>query len=509
MGLPLNAAPEAEPAKQTATTRFEFFRDRTQKLAIDEVRSATPWQRFQTPSMNFKFTSDIIWLRGKMDDPVFAPGRILTLPSKVLDSAVLFYPDGKGGYEEYKTGDTVPKRFWAVPESLDLAFRIPGNKPMRDLYFYIRIQSVSQISIPIYSLSESQFLHELLLEAAINWLILGLCAVMFLIALLQFWVFRLPEFLLYAGYVFCQTMWLNGNHGNAFHYFWPESIWWQSRANLFFVALAIPFSFQFARVFLGTRKHTPIIDKIFLIFSLASAVCAIGVLVTTTNRFFAGVSSVIYLIAVPLFLIAGIRIYFKVGRQVLFFVLSWSIFFAVGYPFAAYLAGIISYSPVVKYGLVFALPVDLFFLLFNLFQKYRDLMEERSEILLPKKDGGLYAKSKLETIDIPRKLAELEAFMQNEKPYLDDGFNLQKAADHLSLSRQQLSELINAHKKQGFTLYTNNFRVAEAKALLLKDPKRTVLDIAFDTGFGSKNAFNREFKRITGETPQDFRSRLA
>lgn len=511
-GLPLGALADREPAKQTATTRFEFFRDGTQKLALNEVRSVTAWQRFQTPSMNFKFTSDIIWLRGKLDDPVFAPGRILTLPSKVLDSAVLFYPDGKGGYEEYKTGDTVPKRFWAVPESLDLAFRIPGNKPMRDLYFYIRIQSVSQISIPIYSLSESQFLHELLLEAAINWLILGLCAVMFLIALLQFWVFRLPEFLLYAGYVFCQTMWLNGNHGNAFHYFWPESIWWQSRANLFFVALAIPFSFQFARVFLGTRKNTPVIDKIFLFFSLVSGVCAIGVLVTTTNRFFAGISSVIYLIAVPLFLVAGIRIYFKVGRQVLFFVMSWSIFFVVGYPFAAYLAGILSYSPIIKYGLVFALPVDLFFLLFNLFQKYRDLIEERAENLRgsahrPSKEGAQYFRSKLEAVNIAEKLAELETFMLNEKPYHDDAFSLQKAAERLGLSRHQLSELVNAYRKQSFTHYTNMYRVEEAKSLLVQDPTRTVLDIAFETGFGSKNAFNREFKRIAGEAPQEYRLR--
>lgn len=510
-GLSLSALPEAAPAKQIATARFEFFRDRTQNLGIEGVRSATAWQRFEKPSMNFKFTDDIIWLRGKTGDPVFAPGRILTLPSKVLDSVILFYPDGKNSYEESKTGDTIPKRLWALPEALDPALRIPGNKPTPDSYFYIRIQSVSRISFPIYSLSDSEFLHEILLEAAINWLILGLCTVMFLIALFQFWVFRLPEFLLYAGYVFCQTMWLNVNHGNAFHFLWPEAIWWQSRANLFFVALAIPLSFQFTRIFLGTRRHTPVIDKIFLFFSLVSSVCAVGVLLTTTNRFFAGVNSVIYLIAIPLFLIAGIRIYLKVGRQVLFFVMSWSIFFIVGYPFAAYLAGILSYSAVIKYALVFALPVDLFFLLFNLFQKYRDLIEERSE----KRRAGeghngssspRYFKSKLDGVNISQKLAELEAYMQMEKPYHDDAFNLQKAAERLSLSRHQLSELLNVHKQQSFANYTNSYRVNEAKSLLLKDPNRTVLDIAFETGFGSKNAFNREFKRLAGETPQEYRS---
>jgi len=511
LSLPIFAVAEAEIPKANVTPLFEFVRDPTHGNALAAIAQSFGWQKFASASMNFRFTTDAIWLRAKTSLPLFSPGRILTLPSKVLDSAILFYPETTGTYAEHKTGDTLPKRFWALPESLDPGFRIPAFKPSQDSYFYIRIQSVSQISVPIYSLSPPEFLRELLLEAAINWLILGLCSVMFLIALFQFWVFRLPEFLLYAGYVFCQTMWINGNHGNAFHYFWPDSIWWQSRANLFFVALAIPLSFQFARIFLGTRKHTPSIDKIFLFFSVVSVVCAIGVLMTTTNRIFSRINSVIYLIAVPLFLIAGIRIYLKVGRQVFFFVLSWSIFFIVGYPFAAYLAGIISYSAVVKYGLVFALPVDLFFLLFNLFQKYRDLIEERSDTRHAagnnsESAGAKYFTSKLEGINVAQKLAELETYMQAEKPYHDDAFNLQKAAERLSLSRHQLSELVNVHKKQSFSNYTNSYRVEEAKSLLLTNPDRTVLDIAFETGFGSKNAFNREFKRLVGIPPQEYRS---
>ena len=503
-----------ETGKLNVTQRYGFLRDATRTQAFAAVQKTEAWQGFPRPTMEFNFTTDVIWLRGRTDDPGLAAGRIVTLPWKVFDSAILFYPDASGGFTEYRTGDTLPKKLWAVPESLDPSFRMPAAVASAPPYFYIRLQSVSLISFPLYSLSEARFLRDLILETAVNWLILALCAVMVLIALFHFWVFRIYEFLLYAGYVVCQTMWINNNHGNAFHFFWPESIWWQSRSNLFFVALAIPFSFQFARGFLATRKHTPLIDKLFNAFSIVSAICAVAVLFTSTNRIFSNINSLIYLVSIPLFFVSGIMAYRRGSRRVVFFILSWGIYFAAGYPFAAYLAGILPYSEIVVYGLVFAFPADLLFLLFNLFQKYRDLAEDgaaavRDRLHLSQKTAGKYAKSKLDAVDVPTKLSEFDNWMRSAKPWQNEDFDLQTAADALNLSRQQLSELVNVHKGLSFRLFINAFRIEEAKTLLASGGDRTILDIAFATGFGSKNAFNTEFKRITGETPQEFRRKNA
>jgi AraC-like DNA-binding protein len=43
----------------------------------------------------------------------------------------------------------------------------------------------------------------------------------------------------------------------------------------------------------------------------------------------------------------------------------------------------------------------------------------------------------------------------------------------------------------------------------LLNPNRRVSEIAYDVGFQSLTQFNRTFKRIFGQSPSDFRARLA
>ncbi len=58
-----------------------------------------------------------------------------------------------------------------------------------------------------------------------------------------------------------------------------------------------------------------------------------------------------------------------------------------------------------------------------------------------------------------------------------------------------------------FNRLINHHRVERAKRLLLdSDARRSILDIAFECGFGSVGPFNRAFKTETGLTPRAFRT---
>ena len=58
-----------------------------------------------------------------------------------------------------------------------------------------------------------------------------------------------------------------------------------------------------------------------------------------------------------------------------------------------------------------------------------------------------------------------------------------------------------------FTDYLSRVRIERAQNLLL-NPNLRVSEIAFEVGFQSLTHFNRVFKKITGQSPTDFRSKL-
>jgi AraC-like DNA-binding protein len=59
-----------------------------------------------------------------------------------------------------------------------------------------------------------------------------------------------------------------------------------------------------------------------------------------------------------------------------------------------------------------------------------------------------------------------------------------------------------------FTNYLSRIRVERAKNLLL-NPNLRVSEIAFEVGFQSLTHFNRVFKRIIGQSPTEYRNKLA
>lgn len=100
--------------------------------------------------------------------------------------------------------------------------------------------------------------------------------------------------------------------------------------------------------------------------------------------------------------------------------------------------------------------------------------------------------------------AAVDALMTDKALYKDADLNLSRLARRLSLPARQVSEAINRTHKMSVSQYVNNFRIAEACRLLEKTDE-PVTQLMFDAGFISKSNFNREFLRITGQSPTQWR----
>lgn len=114
----------------------------------------------------------------------------------------------------------------------------------------------------------------------------------------------------------------------------------------------------------------------------------------------------------------------------------------------------------------------------------------------------LLTEEKLEQLKI-----ELLDLFNSQKPFLDCDLSLVKLALLLNVSPHILSYLINKGINENFYQFVNRYRIEEAKKLIL-DPKMnylSLLGIGFEVGFNSKTVFNTTFKKITGQTPSEYK----
>lgn len=116
-----------------------------------------------------------------------------------------------------------------------------------------------------------------------------------------------------------------------------------------------------------------------------------------------------------------------------------------------------------------------------------------------------YRKSTLQNVDSDDLVNRLETLMLQDKVYLEVGITLNQLAKKLNIKSHQLSELLNNNLNKSFFTYINQFRIEEAKALLLSEKESSVIKIAFDSGFNSLSVFNTVFKKEVGMTPSQFR----
>ncbi|PCK05149.1 MAG: hypothetical protein COA42_18605 [Alteromonadaceae bacterium] len=143
---------------------------------------------------------------------------------------------------------------------------------------------------------------------------------------------------------------------------------------------------------------------------------------------------------------------------------------------------------------------------------FQSLTQPGLLILVPEPltpQGEKYQKSGLGKDGIDSLYDALQTLMQEQRPYLEAELNAEQLATLLGVSKQYLSEVINTASGLSFYDYVNGYRVEAVKHMLQNDNTRALLDIAMDCGFNSKASFNRNFKKVSGLTPGQYRQNIA
>lgn len=105
---------------------------------------------------------------------------------------------------------------------------------------------------------------------------------------------------------------------------------------------------------------------------------------------------------------------------------------------------------------------------------------------------------------------QIKQVMVNEKHYLDPDLNLRNFSTLVDLHPNKVSNIVNVVLEQSFRDFVNAYRVESFKDKLRAgaEKEKTMLGLAYESGFNSKASFNRIFKKHEGVTPLEFQQSI-
>ncbi|EKR71493.1 AraC family transcriptional regulator [Leptospira noguchii] len=127
------------------------------------------------------------------------------------------------------------------------------------------------------------------------------------------------------------------------------------------------------------------------------------------------------------------------------------------------------------------------------------------DIISSESGKNFVKRSLLHDVDINALEKRLIHIIKEERIYLDEDIRLPDVSEELGISVHQLSFFLNNHLGMNFNNYINQFRVEEAKSMLINDPSRSVVSVGIAVGFNSNSSFYKAFLKETGMSPKQFR----
>ena len=121
-----------------------------------------------------------------------------------------------------------------------------------------------------------------------------------------------------------------------------------------------------------------------------------------------------------------------------------------------------------------------------------------------------YKNSKLSEVDKNSLSLKLQNLLTKDQVFLTHELSLRELASKMNITPHALSQLINEQYQQSFFSLVNYYRVDFAKEMIKngKMANTTLEGIAYESGFNSRSAFNRAFKKQMSCSPKQYSESL-
>lgn len=229
------------------------------------------WQTVDQSVLNLGYREEAHWIRVNID----ASASIHKLWDLVISTPMLDYVDvyqifnDSGPRLIYRSGmrrafnnRNEDHRFFIVPLEI-------YNEPSTPASFLIRVESGSNLYIPMQLYPSNEFWAPLQMADVLNWMFFGIIVAMALYNLFLFSSVRDVSYLYYVLFICSFALLHLSLDGYIFQHLWPEEYGYSGVPDTLFSSFTVVFGSLFVSYFLDLKRHLPLLHKIVWIMVIS------------------------------------------------------------------------------------------------------------------------------------------------------------------------------------------------------------------------------------------------
>jgi signal transduction histidine kinase len=303
---------------------IEYYEDSSWEKTITDMAGieADKFSPLQTPSPDFGFTDNKVWLRINVENTT---ENVEKWYLYVQENFLQYYDvyiqrENKNIYHIESHNPLTPfsDRTIVFPQ-LVTEF---GFSPKEKITIFIAYWSGGSSNISLSLETKESFTVKSINQTSKNFISYGMMLILIVTSGLALLILRLPVILSYLIYVIVILLFLMHSDGVTFQYLWPKSPFFNSFFSIIIgLAMAI-IPYSFARVFLRTKIYHPRLDKLMVTLMIATPVIVI-ISAFIDPQFTKKI--LIFLVFLSIFLgtIAGFLASLTRFREVRFYLFAW------------------------------------------------------------------------------------------------------------------------------------------------------------------------------------------
>ncbi|WDP90191.1 MAG: GGDEF domain-containing protein [Desulfobacter sp.] len=380
-GMPPLYLGDNTPAYELAPL-VEILEDPGDTLTLEDIRknSHLPFQPNPNNVISIGRSRSAFWFRFNLV-PAGSPGEkwLLKVGKQGIGALDLFVPlaspDGGIRYEKIQFGTWRPPPENQIPSRMSVVALPPQwHGPS---YFYLKVKSDMSINFPLRIMSAEGYINGIIPDLYGFGILFGILLGMILYNLSIYLFLRDTTYLLYVLYISSMFCYLTMLYGHFEMVFDPDP---DQMRILFFAASGITWFFAgaFSRLFLNTKTHAPVFDKIILVMvgsSLLAALSAFAGFTYIAHR----LNALLGMVCPPMAILAALRVWQKKFAPAKYFLAAWSVL----------VTGIVLYSmggiliprtPVTVYTFAAGAGVEAILLSLALADRIRLLQNEKKDL---------------------------------------------------------------------------------------------------------------------------------